>query len=151
MAVQLRQVTIDNWEECISLKVSGEQKGFVASNMYSLVQSRYDTSYVPLAVYSDNQMVGFVMCGKDPEDGIYWMVRLMIDEKFQGNGYGRESVLKTIELIKGLPDCSPYIITSFVPDNITAAQLYQSVGFQETGEIIDGEKEARYYIQAPVH
>ncbi|WP_078595817.1 GNAT family N-acetyltransferase [Evansella clarkii] len=151
MAVQLRQVTIDNWEECISLKVGSGQKGFVASNMYSLVQSRYETSYVPLAVYSDTQMVGFVMYGKDPEDGIYWMVRLMIDEKHQGKGFGREAVLKTLGLIKGLPDCSPYIITSFVPENLTAGQLYQSVGFQETGEIIDGEKEARYYIQSPVH
>ncbi|MBU9712614.1 GNAT family N-acetyltransferase [Evansella tamaricis] len=144
--IQLKEINEKNWEKCISLRVGKDQEQFVASNIYSLVQSRYETSYIPLAAYDEEEMVGFVMYGKDPDDGVYWIVRLMVGEKFQGKGYGKQILLKTMEQIKMLPDCGSFIITSYVPENTIAEKLYEKVGFIKTGEIIDEENIMKFYI-----
>ncbi|EPL5454992.1 GNAT family N-acetyltransferase, partial [Pseudomonas aeruginosa] len=39
--IELRTITRDDWETCIDLKVARHQAHFVASNLYSLAQSRF--------------------------------------------------------------------------------------------------------------
>ena len=38
---EIHAVTIDNWQALIDLKVSEDQKHFVASNLYSIAQSKF--------------------------------------------------------------------------------------------------------------
>lgn len=140
MNITLREINRDNWRDCVRLKVSPDQERFVASNAVSLAQSKYEEECIPLAVYDENVMVGFVMYR--PEDyliGKIWFIeRIMIGEAFQGKGYGRA----TMELLlSNLRSDKAYkaILISFVPDNIAARQLYTSVGFEDTGEIEYGE------------
>jgi diamine N-acetyltransferase len=70
-----------------------------------------------------------------------YIQRLMVDEKFQGRGYGRfgmEAILETFranELIK-------VVGISYEPENEGARKLYASLGFVETGRIIEDEVEA---------
>lgn len=68
----------------------------------------------------------------------------MIDEKYQGQGYGRASMLKALELIreKSVKE-HPTVLISYEPENIVAKKLYASVGFRETGEIEEGEAVAK--------
>lgn len=139
MKVELVEINADNWEDCIGLQVNGEQKDFVAPNCYSIVQAQFERSYVPMAAYWENTMVGFIMYGKDPEDGNYWVVRLMIDKAYQGRGLGRSTLMEGLQLITSKPDCSPVVITSFHPGNETASKLYESAGFVRNGQVIDGE------------
>ncbi|WP_028551252.1 GNAT family N-acetyltransferase [Paenibacillus sp. UNC451MF] len=136
MTIQLKAITPDNWQQCVRLSVHQEQERFVAPNVYSILQSKFEPDKVPMAVYSDDTPVGFVMYGCDPEDDCYWIIRLMIDKKHQGKGYGRTALIQAIELIRAQPDCSPDLKISYKPENTAAERLYESLGFHKTGEVI---------------
>ena len=137
--VEFRKITEDNYDDCLKLSVSDNQKNFVASNTYSLVQAWvfYDTAY-PFAIYADDIMVGFIMMGFYIPKGVYTVWRLMIDKRFQGKGYGRAALLLAIKYLEEKYNVSE-IYLSFCPENSVAEELYSSVGFQRTGEIEDTE------------
>lgn len=145
MNVSLREITPENFKECIRLKVAEDQKMFVAPNVTSIAQSKIYPTVEPFAVYNDDELVGFVMFGLDIEDDRYYLVRLMIDERFQGKGCGKAATLAVIEKMKRIEDCNE-IYLSFVPENERAERLYKSVGFERTGEISEGEVVMRYII-----
>ena len=151
--IDFRQITFDNWVECINLTVTEEQQNYVASNLYSLAEAyaAINTGYTPTlyAIYTGDVMVGFLMYdhekGNPEETGYqvndhYFMLRLMIDKNHQGKGYGKQAIKKMIEEIKALPQRTTNLIyTSIEPTNITAEKAYNSVGFQLIGEIVNNE------------
>ena len=98
----LHLVEIDryNYLSVLDLSVSAEQKSFVASNQYSLAQAYAQPECVPLALYAENKPVGFAMYCLDEEDHQYWIYRLMIDQRYQGVGYGREAMHLLIDRIR---------------------------------------------------
>jgi diamine N-acetyltransferase len=136
MDINLQPLTEDNWIECINLTVTDEQSDadFVAPNLYSIAQTRFEPTWVPLVIYYDDTMVGFVMY--DAAD--YEIVRLMIDKDHQGQGYGRAAMERLLERFED-EYAHPSTLTSFVPGNTVAERLYLSLGFQKTGEIKEGE------------
>jgi diamine N-acetyltransferase len=142
MAITLREITRDNLRECIRLSLTEEQQNFVAPNVRSIAEAYVEPTFVPLAIYEDETMVGFVMYGRDPETGADWIIRLMIDAQHQGKGYGRAAMHAVIARIKQQPDCKEIRI-SYVPENSAAEQLYRSIGFEPTGEIEHDEVIAR--------
>jgi diamine N-acetyltransferase len=146
MNVSLREITPANFKECVNLKVADTQKSFVASNVMSIAQSKIYPTVSPMAVYADEEMVGFVLFGLDTDDNRFYLVRLMIDEKFQGKGYGRKAVHAVIENLSKNPDCRELYL-SFVPENTGAATLYENIGFERTGEISEGEIVMRYKME----
>lgn len=146
MLIQLHPITKLNWETCISLKVEKDQEKFVASNLYSLAESRFENSFLPLGIYAENQMIGFAMIGKDPADGVYWIVRFMIDKGYQGRGYGWEALQIILSYMKSRYDVSPFLLLGVNPDNLQATRLYQKAGFRDTGKIADREVIYRFNI-----
>lgn len=148
--ISLRPIDSSNYRECIELSVAPDQEQFVASNLQSLADAYvWREAAEPFAVYSDDEMVGFALLfplgdGEDddsiPEPGTergYILVRLMIDDRVQGNGYGRAALDAIVELVRrrGLPT----IRLSVVPENEQALEFYRRNGFAETGEIHGGE------------
>ena len=146
MSVSLRQITPENFDECINLKVADGQENFVAPNVKSIAQSKIYPTMNISAVYDDDEMVGFVMFGFDPDDERYYLVRLMVDEKHQGKGYGKAATREVINQLKNVEDCRELYL-SFVPENAGAERLYKSVGFERTGEISQGEIVMRFVIE----
>lgn len=130
----IRLVTIDrsNYLDILRLKVHHDQTHFVASNAVSLAQSKYQEELVPKAIYSNLTPVGFVMYCLDSDDHEYWIYRLMVDERFQGLGYGRKGLELTIAEIKQQV-AKPLIRISFEPENRIARTLYENMGFHNTG------------------
>jgi len=61
--ITLNSISRDNFHDVINLSVFDEQKAYVASNVYSLAQAKAQPECVPLAVYNDSDLVGFVMYG----------------------------------------------------------------------------------------
>lgn len=59
----------------------------------------------------------------------------MIDERYQGKGYGRGTVELALQFIRTEP-CgkAEYCWVSYEPENEAARHLYSSFGFSETGE-----------------
>lgn len=138
----LRLVEIDryNYLSVLDLSVSPEQKSFVASNQYSLAQAYVQPECVPLALYAENKPIGFAMYSLDENDHQYWIYRLMIDQRYQGVGYGREAMKLLIERIRELMDDEhKRIYISFEPENEIAKALYESLGFVPDGRILYGE------------
>lgn len=80
---------------------------------------------------------------EDPEDK-YWLWRFMIDQSWQGKGYGH-AALK--EIIRYFKDNGADIITlSTKPGNTAALSLYHQFGFQENGEMNDDEIVLKLYL-----
>jgi diamine N-acetyltransferase len=136
--ITLREITRDNYLECLRLKVAPEQEGFVASNAISLAQSKYHPETVPLAIYHDETMVGFIMYCIDSDDDSYWIWRLMVDARYQSKGYGTQAMKQVIERITADKSRNKVFI-SFEPENSNAERLYAGLGFVHTGEIMRGE------------
>ena len=152
--LRLERVTGKNVWDILKLRVSDEQRSFVAGNDVSIIEAYTaitGNGYAfPFGLSAGETPVGFLMIGFDTDDfwddappvakGNYNLWRLMIDQRFQGQGYGTEAVRLALEFIKTRP-CgeAEFCWLSYEPDNKTAAQLYRSFGFAETGEM-DGEE-----------
>ena len=82
MEVSLRQVTKENYEKVCDLDVTKEQEGFVACNMWSLVEARYNEGYETRAIYVKEEPVGFFMWVQESKVKIsIW--RFMVDKEHQ--------------------------------------------------------------------
>ncbi|MGE7983088.1 GNAT family N-acetyltransferase [Solibacillus sp. NPDC093137] len=144
--LHLKTITKDNWIKAISLKVREDQVKFVASNAVSLAQLNFLQNFHAKGIYYGEEMVGFTLYGLDEEDHEYWIYRMMIDQKHQGKGYGKEAVQLVIEDIQKMKEPHHQTITlSYEPDNEHAKRIYKKMGFQEIdGLVIEGEQVARY-------
>ncbi|MCP4543397.1 MAG: GNAT family N-acetyltransferase [Chloroflexi bacterium] len=101
------------------------------SNIYSIAESQFYPEAVPLAIYDGQErMVGFVMYGVDVTSGKWKVFRLMIDQAYQGRGYGRAAMKKVIEHLAAQPGCGEILI-SYQPNNDAARRLYADLGFIE--------------------
>lgn len=134
-SVHLRPVTKDSFDECVSLNVAPNQVNLVASNMKSLAEAAVNPNYYPLAIYDaavrghelpNGPMVGFVMY--EITAGVGFIMRMMIDERYQRRGYGRAALLEVIRRLKLYPEVE-LITVSYLRQNIAAARLYESAGF----------------------
>ena len=138
--VELRDVTARNWRAVVNLELTPEQEDLVASNLYSVAQSKFDPLARPRAVYAGGNVVGFLMYdvwteGKTQEASIY---RFMIDRRHQGKGYGRAALAKALEEIKAVPGMKKIAI-GYMPENPITKSFYASFGFKEAGLDEDGE------------
>ncbi len=138
MNITLRNIDEDNWRECIRLKVRKDQERFVATNENGLAIAYAHKEMEPKGIYSDDIMVGFIMYAKDPDDGLYYINRLMIDERYQRNGFGRKALEILIDQLKGRGAMTIDIIHK--PDNVAAIKLYRELGFESTNDkLIDDD------------
>ena len=146
-SVEFKEITSQNFRECVNLKVAAAQEKFVAANVMSIAQLKIYPSANVFAIYAEDEMVGFVMYGYDEDDGHFYLGRLMIDEKHQGRGFGRAATLEVIRRMKQIENCRE-IFLSFVPENTGAEKLYSSIGFEKTGKTSEsGEIIMRFAIK----
>ena len=105
MSISLRPVTAENWRVLIKLKVREDQSHFVASNLYSIAQAQFgfdDEGHwdlFPFGAYDDVEPVGFLMYCFNFNHSRFqaFILRLMVDDKFQGKGYGREIMTQALD------------------------------------------------------
>lgn len=136
MDIELREITMENFRQCLELELTETQKGFVASNMFSLAEAKADGVSQPRAIYHDGEMVGFVMYWYDAANGKGWIDRLMVDVKHQGKGYGKAAMQEVMKNLQNERGCL-HIQTSYGIGNDIARDLYLSLGFEDTGKTTD--------------
>ncbi|MDZ5473740.1 GNAT family N-acetyltransferase [Bacillus sp. 31A1R] len=137
--ISVRELTLDNIYKCINLNLDESQKNRIAPNVYSIAESKVNPNYTPYVIYADQDVIGFAMVDYDPTlDGEdkYWVPRFMIDVRQQGKGYGKEAMKQIIHMLKEAPDCER-IRLSTEPDNIPAIKFYESIGFKNTGKLLE--------------
>ncbi len=151
--IKLQKIDSENIWKVINLSVRDSQKHFVASNTDSILEAYVaiieGQVALPFAIYDDDLLVGFVMFGygssEDADEpsiayGNYLMWRFMIDQKFQGKGYGKEALKASLDYIRTHPcGSAEYCWLSYEPENTAARSLYASMGFQENGETCGDE------------
>lgn len=137
MTIQLLNVDDSNWRECSNLKSIEEGKGLICSNVYAIAEWKFETESIFKAIYSGDDLVG--MLAYYLHDGnygyFYWLYHLMIDKKYQGNGYGEAAVKLAVKEMFQLG--ATEIRTMYMPDNVRAGRLYEKLGFEQVG-ILDG-------------
>lgn len=82
------------------------------------------------------------MYAMDLGDREYWIYRVMIDQAFQGKGYGRQAMEALLALIQSDP-AHHMVYLSYEPENTAAEKLYGSFGFRPDGRSIHGETVSR--------
>jgi diamine N-acetyltransferase len=145
VTVTLRPITKENWERAAELEVREDQRGFVVPNLRAIAEAQFYPWTRPMAIYSGVVTVGFLVYGRDPADGEYWLYRFMIDRNQQRKGYGRQALAALIAHLRTLPDCSG-VSVGYQPDNLAAEQLYLSAGFVKGDLAPWGESTARFSL-----
>jgi diamine N-acetyltransferase len=144
-AVSLRSIDDANRIAVASLAVSGPQQRFVAPNALSLMQQAFAAGETWLrAVYADEVPVGLVLIDFPTADerglaltGRPYLWRFMIDDAYQGLGFGRKALLLAIEAMRARGADVMYL--SYVPGRGSPGPFYERLGFCETGVALDGE------------
>lgn len=140
MTLTLREITKSNWLTAARLKLTEEQKKFIAPNWYSMLQALHsDGALYDRGIYLGDEMIGYALMGQDLDDKQHYIDRFMIALDYQGKGYGRAALQLVIDEMKARYNNPDAIFITFEPDNTIARSLYESMGFADTGQTVDGE------------
>jgi diamine N-acetyltransferase len=141
--VSLRPVTESNRQEVEALRVSPAQHRFVSSVVESLREAdeHPDAHAIRWGVYSDDTPVGFVMISDEvgrPEYVPQYLWKLLIDERYQRQGFGAAALDLVVEYFRGRPGVE-VLTTSAVEGEGSPIAFYERYGFERTGEMSYGE------------
>ncbi|MBN6511931.1 GNAT family N-acetyltransferase [Acinetobacter pittii] len=133
--ISLKDLDRENWILCARLSLDESQKDYVASNVYSIAESKVEEHYCPRVICSDDKVIGFLMYCVEvdpPDETLFWLFRFMIGKDHQAKGYGTKALQMAIDEMaaKG----AKRIRTMYKSSNNIAGKLYKKMGFRETGE-----------------
>lgn len=145
--VTLRELSDANRGDVLALRLAPGQDRFVSSVAESLEEAEEYPRASPWyrAVYAGDEPVGFVMlswdCVPQPPEviGPWFLWKLLIDERHQRHGYGREGVRLVTDLVREAG--ADELLVSFVPEGEGGpGPFYEGLGFVPTGDVdADGE------------
>jgi GNAT superfamily N-acetyltransferase len=139
-SVSLREITVQNREAVVALRVAASQEGYVSSVADSLAEAHESPEGNPWyrAIYADDQPVGFVMLSwnvtPDPPRviGPWFLWKLLVDARHQGRGYGRAAVELVADVAR--EHGASELLTSYVVGDGGPEWFYRHLGFVPTGE-----------------
>ncbi|WP_278682807.1 GNAT family N-acetyltransferase [Paraclostridium bifermentans] len=143
MNKELKLKIIDeiNFVECFNLKLGKDQDKFVSHPIRSLAQAYvYYNQCTPFGIYKENIMVGYVMVIYDYDEEMYNIWNMMIDEKYQNNGYGTKALELCLEYIRSKPfgESNDVVLTCSI-ENDHGIHICNKLGFKEIGNCEDDE------------
>ncbi|GGC94366.1 GNAT family N-acetyltransferase [Enterococcus wangshanyuanii] len=136
LMISLREVTNDNIEAVLNLKIKEEQQTFVASSCKSLAYAYVNKdNTVAFGIYMDNTLVGYASIIFDESDNMFNLWHFFISELFQGKGIGKQALGVVVEEIKGKSlGIANKVALGVEEENVVAIKLYESFGFKDTSE-----------------
>ena len=125
MTITFREITSDNYSQVLNLKITPAQEAakFVSPVVRSLADAwfyREEGITYPKAIYADEDLVGFIMYELDTEEQQVFVWRFLIDQAFQGKGYGRQTQMTKV-------------VADYVDGNELMKKILLDLGFEETG------------------
>ena len=135
--IRLTEITEDNWLEAAGLTVSNEQKNFVAPAIGIIARGYVYRDYNAkvFLIEDDDTTVGLALVREFTEEPLgYDLQQLMIDEIFQGRGFGSEALKLILDELKkeGHYD---HVEVCVKKDDAAAIGLYEKHGFVDSGYI----------------
>lgn len=137
MTITFREITSDNYSQVLNLKISPEQEAakYVSPVVRSLADAwfyREEGIAYPKAVYADEDLVGFIMYELDTEEQQVFIWRFLIDQRYQGKGYGRQTIEVVMEMAKEQAQITK-VVADYVDGNEPMKKILLDLGFEETG------------------
>src|SRR5919107_3063278 len=139
--VSLRPLSESNRQAVESLRVSPSQEQFVSSVAESLREAAKHPNAHALywAVHADDTPVGFVMIADEvgsPEYRPHYLWKLLIDQRYQRQGFGTATLDLVVEYFRGRPGVEA-LKTSAGQGEGSPIAFYERYGFERTGEVHD--------------
>lgn len=138
MKITFRDINQNNFYACMRLAVRKDQP-FVASNAFSVAESKIYPFWITKAIYADELMVGFVMYTCNYAEKELYLCRFMIDAKYQGQGYGK-GALDLLKAIALEDQKIEKMKLSTRKDNVNGIRIYTKFGFVDTYEMDHDEE-----------
>lgn len=137
--IALTEITKENLRSVLALKTTLAQEQFVASNAVSIAQAYFDREIAWFrAIVADGTAVGFVMLEDKPDICRYTVWRFMIDQRYQGLGFGAQAIKLLMQHVRTRPG-AVQLFLSCVPGEGTPGPFYEKLGFAYTGGVDEGE------------
>jgi diamine N-acetyltransferase len=142
--VSLRPIDESNRGAVEALTVSSIQDQFVAGVADSLVEAVEDPGgrAIYWAIYAEEIPVGFVMISDEVDGPDYiaqYLWRLLIDQRYQGRGYGTAALDLVVAYFRGRPGVE-VMWTSCGEGDGSPLGFYERYGFVQTGDrVFDNE------------
>ncbi|MEO5940017.1 MAG: GNAT family N-acetyltransferase [Candidatus Limnocylindrales bacterium] len=150
--VELRDiVTEDDYEAVMGLRRGAGREGYLGAMISHFEDAIADAIACPRywSIHAGPQLVGFVMISDNiPAEtlavhpdivGPYYLWRLLIDERFQGRGYGKATIAVIADYVRTRPG-GDVLFSSCRPGDDSPMSFYLQYGFVKTGGIADGEE-----------
>ncbi|WP_454919983.1 GNAT family N-acetyltransferase [Abiotrophia defectiva] len=149
MTITFREITSDNYSQVLNLKITPEQEAakFVAPVVRSLADAWYyreEGITYPKAIYAKEDLVGFIMYDLDPESQQVFIWRFLIDQAFQGKGYGRQTIEAVLAMAKEQAQMTK-VVADYVDGNEPMKKILLDLGFEETGFDQDSKEHIMVY------
>jgi diamine N-acetyltransferase len=137
--VSLRPLSESNREAVDALRVSPGQERFVSGVAESLVEAAEhpDARALYWVVHAEDTPVGFVMIADEvgsPEYIPHYLWKLLIDERYQRQGFGTATLDLVVEYFRGRPGVEA-LTTSAAQGDGSPIAFYERYGFEQTGEV----------------
>lgn len=133
--IRLEPITPENWR--VPLNVLPEQEKFVASTTTILARAwaYREARCKAFLIYQEETPVGMAMYHdyEDEEENEYCydFDQLMIDARYQGKGYGTETIRQILAMMEADGKYDK-VILCYVEGNDDARRLYEKFGFSRT-------------------
>lgn len=131
--ILIKRITKENWEEAFKISVHEYQSTFVPTVAESLAFAYlkpWDEALDPYALYHNDVIIGAFYLSYTPgSEHNYWIGGFQIDKKYQGKGYGQETLRKIVDFIKMTHPACKSISLTVEKENTQAIYLYEKVGF----------------------
>ena len=138
--VSLRPLSGSSRQAVEALRVSPGQEQFVSSVAESLLEAAAEPDGRALywAVYTEETPVGFVMISDEvgsPDYIPHYLWKLLIDERYQRQGFGTATLDLIVEYFRGRPGVE-VLSTSAGQGGGSPITFYERYGFKRTGDVV---------------
>jgi diamine N-acetyltransferase len=135
--IRLAEVTEENWLDIADLSVNDDQRRFVAPAIGILARGYVyrDCNARIYAIENDGTIVGAALVREFADEPLgYDLQQFMIDQRYQGNGYGSAALALILDELRkeGRYD---HVEVCVKKDDTAAIRLYEKHGFADSGYI----------------
>ena len=135
--IRLTEITEENWLTAASLSVKEEQKRFLAPAVGILARGYVyrNCSARVRVIENDGTIVGLALVRDFTDEPLgYDLQQFMIDQKYQGRGYGSAALALILEELRA-EGRFDHVEVCVKKDDTAAIRLYQKHGFTDSGYV----------------
>ncbi len=135
--IRLTNVTEDNWQKVAALAVREDQKSFLAPAIGIIARGYVyrDCNAKVYVIENDGAVVGVALVKEFSDEPLgYDLQQLMIDERYQGRGYGSAALGLILDELRreGRYD---HVELCVKKADTAAIKLYEKHGFEDSGYV----------------